>query len=252
MLVLAHESTGTRVRDGKHRTRQAGREQSQREGQCTSDTSLFHPLAKVTRTRKALLKLQTTQLPDCSNSPSQTALRRQLVVLGASPTQAAISKICSKGHGGQAVEEAAEVERRGHQGTPRADSGQGLADGVIWPSVTGNQACSPKRTDVPGAETEYGLLSNFFFYSRLLTLLTEIWLRKKRKTQEILALLPSSRLALILPRIAMGQSLCTKADASSTSQLQPALLSMLSQRMKKCELVFVPLLHRYLLFISGE
>lgn len=58
------------------------------------------------------------------------------------------------------AEEAAEAESRGHQETPRADSGQGLADGIIWPSVTGSQACSPKWTDVSGAETECRLLSN--------------------------------------------------------------------------------------------
>lgn len=172
--------------------------------------------------------------------------------LRASPTQPTTSKSRSKGHGAQTVEEAAEAESRGHQETPRADSGQGLADGIIWPSVTGSWACSPKWTDVPGAEPECRLLSNLF-YSRLYSQYLERlgWGRSGRPRKPS-ALLPPSSLTLILSRTATGQSMCMKAAASSTSQLEPAPLSMLSQRMKKCGLVFVPLLHRYLLFISGE
>lgn len=63
------------------------------------------------------------------------------------------------------VEGTAEAESRGHQETPRADSGQRLADGIIWPSATRSRACSPKWTDVPGAETEWRLLSNLSFHS---------------------------------------------------------------------------------------
>lgn len=173
--------------------------------------------------------------------------------LRAPPTQATMSKNRSKGHGAQTVEEAAEAESRGHQETPRADSGQGLADGIIWPSVTGSWACSPKWTDVPGAEPKCRLLNNLFFYSRLCSQYLErlAWGRSGRP-RKLSALLPPSSLTLILSRTATGQSLCMKAAASSTSQLEPALLSMLSQHMKKCGLVFVPLLHRYLLFISGK
>lgn len=63
------------------------------------------------------------------------------------------------------VEKAAEVESRGHRETLGADSGQGCI--ITCPSVTGSLACSPKWTDVPGAETGYRLLNNLFFYSRL-------------------------------------------------------------------------------------
>lgn len=149
--MLAHKSTGTRVRDGKHRIGQAGREQSQWEVQCTFAASLFPPLGKVTWTRKPLLKLQTT-LPDCSCGPSQTSLHKhpwgatdiqQSISMDFNPTQATTSKCHSKGHGGQMVEETARGQSRGHQETPRADSIQGLADGIIWPSVTGSRACCP-------------------------------------------------------------------------------------------------------------
>lgn len=179
--------------------------------------------------------------PSCTNSP---------VGPGASPTQATISKCHSKGHRGQTVEEAAKAASRGHQETPRVDSGQGLAEGIIWPSVTGIWACSPKWTDVPGAEIEHRLLSNLFFYSRLCSQYSQRfdWGRRGDPGNHQPSSLP--------PRshwsFAIGQSLSTKAAASSTSWLQPTLLSVLSWSMKKRGLVFASLLHRYLLFISEE
>lgn len=83
-------------------------------------------------------------------------------------------------------------------------------------------------------------------------MLTEILLSKKRETQEMIRVLSSSMLTLILSRTAMGQRMCTKAAAPSTSQLQLTLLSVLSWLMKKHGLVFISLLYKYLLFISGE
>lgn len=146
------------------------------------------------------------------------------------------------------VEKAAEVESRGHQETLGVDSGQGYR--IMWPSVTGSLACSPKWTDVLGAETEYRLLNNLFFYSRLCSqhLPRFYWGR----TREQSALLPFSTHTLTLSRTAMEQSLYVKAATSSTSQLQPTVLSVPSWCMKKHWLVCVSLLHKYLLFISED
>lgn len=84
----------------------------------------------------------------------------------------------------------------------------------------------------------------------MLLVLTEIWLRKKRETQVTISPPAFLHAHTILSRIAMGQ-LGTNVG-SSTSQLQPTPLSVLSWHRKKCGLVVVPLLHRYLLFISEE
>lgn len=85
----------------------------------------------------------------------------------------------------------------------------------------------------------------------VLAVLTEIWLRKKRETQVTISPFAFLHGHMILSRTAMGQ-LGTNRGSSSTSQLQPTLLSVLSWHMKKCGLVVVLLLHRYLLLISEE
>lgn len=128
VLMLAHRTTHTRGKDGKHRT---GRERTK---PGKSNALLTHP-SSTPLGRKALLKLQSTHLPESLNSPSWPSLHKQ--ELGVPPAQAAISKDCRKGHKGQTEEQAAEAKSRGHQGTPRAGSGQGQA----------SQACSPTETD---------------------------------------------------------------------------------------------------------
>lgn len=51
VLMLAHRTTHTRGKDGKHR---AGRERTKPgEEQCTVDTSLFHPLGKESSAQAA-------------------------------------------------------------------------------------------------------------------------------------------------------------------------------------------------------
>lgn len=209
--------------EGMGNTVQAGRGQSQGKNNALLTYPSPTPLG-----RKALLKLQSS-LPESLNCPRWTSLHKQ--GLGVPPARTAGRDTKDK-----------EWSRQLKQRTPRAGSGQGLADGIIKPSVTVSQACSPTHTDFKQSLASRAI---YLLQQIVLPVLTEIWLKKKRETQHQPSCPPPCSHDPF--QSCHGHKCRFLSHITATAPL----LSVLSWHMKKCGLV-VSLLHRYLLLIPGK